>query len=311
MKYHAFDLAKAIHESLGINEQAILCRSSKLMEVDNIDSRIWRHAHPRPWYVTERDIPGRQINALFEVSKRVVDWINKSAPCNHNIHVSTYRYMDIENFFDAQDICPYCMSYSLWFFHAEANLYGAMTAKSVDNYPFCATDFLVYLLSGIEPYLTPTWVATNSAKAYIPEQDMSVWFYKRGLEVSFIDIVRFTLRIQSKLRQLWSGHIDYYPVSWYSQWFPDCLYSADINDGHLYFYYEHEHPLDKFKPRVKPSIDYACIKYQRFHEKHRRDRSWSNFSKIPGAGLTVDLFMLHHVGFKQFLQTLLPRVERG
>lgn len=302
---HDHELAILSKYSRSLYECDVLCKTFLIQETNDINELFLHNSHPRPWYMCEGEISKKHVMAIYRIASNVADWIAKHTSNNHEIHLSTYRYMKIQDLFGAKGLCPYCMAYSIWFYHVQAVLYGIKTVNTVDDYPFCENDDLYDFFSGIEPVIyAPKSLSNNGS--YVLKESGSMWFYCRGLELSFIDILRFTLRLRNKLREYWLGNIDYYPISNFNRGSSSRIYSASVIDERLYFYYIDEHPLNKIKAKKIPFIRDECIKYQQFHSQNRRDRGWSKFQSIPGSGLTYDMFLSHHTGFKKFLQQLVP-----
>jgi len=300
---------------LGIKNFSCRRRITKLFPIEDAHERIERNNFL--FYRTDRfkrdttKRPLQIVRAEFEAMRYIVDWIFRHTPESHRIHIVSQRYSDLDHYFLGPNPCPYCMALSLWFFHVAAHKYGAFVADRINDYPFW---------SGMERgsptrfgsdhgFYTGCIPTINIGSEYFNvEAGFSFWFYRRGLEISFLDIINLSFIL--------IGYLDKYrnssePKSYYHNEYRntvyDCqYYSTIVIDGHLHFCYENEHPIDEFSPMEIPNIGSSCEEFKEYHERRSIDRNIPILGEISGGKLTYNNFVSLHLNFKKYLQQLWP-----
>ena len=232
----------------------------------------------------------------FLVMQRVVTWIARQTGHKHTIHVDNYRFFRINDLIKGPNPCPFCLAFSLWIFHAIAVNYSEKFIVYLNHFPFCyeAENYLF-----LESYKPKIWFDNP---AYYVSETFASWFYRRGLEISFLAILQFAFRLLIQLDRLRKDRKDKVYFEDQVQNLSDRLYWAEINDDKLYFYYEHEHPLDRYIPDTISNLDELCHAYHVHHDKYKIDKGHIAIETISNGGLTYDEFYDLHTSIKCLLE---------
>jgi hypothetical protein len=292
--------------SLNIHRYEIRYKTAELIPTErNVKDIDQKEYNPKPW-VQEicQDITltsKQQLLADFQAIQYVAGWITRHSSCEHQIHIASYRYLTLHDFIVAPDPCPYCLAFSLWFFHMASKHYGKGTSHVIHYYPFlfsvCESDS-VY--GTCEPLIYDNGMYFNA------DPDFAIWFYQRGLIISFLDLLRvaFELLRQLEIYRNNSGKI--YPVSpKLNRESTDQFYAADTQGRRFYFYYENDHPLEEYVPKSINNVHAVCHRYQNYHAEHKRDANTICFKIIPEVGFSHQTFLSLHRQFKEYLTSLL------
>ena len=304
--------------NLGIKTFSCRRRTTKLFHIKDTHEKIERIARNNfLFYRTDRfkrDASKRPLQIArteFETMKYIIGWIFRHTPESHKIHIVSHRYADLDYYFLGPNPCPYCMALSLWFFHVAAHKYGAFVADRINDYPFW---------SGIERgsrtrfgsnhgFYTGCIPTINIGSEYFNvDTDFSFWFYRRGLEISFLDIINFSFILIDYLdRYRNSSEPRSYYHNEYRNTIYDCqYYSTIVIDERLHFYYENEHPIEEFSPMKESKLGSNCKDFREYHERRSIDRNIHILGEISGGNLTYKDFVSLHLNFKKYLQKLWP-----
>lgn len=251
----------------------IRCRSTRL-------SRIEYPSDPRPAADRETERWQRFSHPTigYAVTQRIVAWIARYAPSTHQLHVASYRYLRMRDLIHAPPLCSYCFAFSLWFFHCAAVAMAIGAEDAVDDYPFLNESGGFMFLSPIEPQVViyDDYYKTTDA--------FSAWFYRRGLELSFLDMLRFAVFFGEQLATYRAGdQTQYRPYARQSS--NDFLYLATVSEEQLYFYYENLHPLDVYRPPQRTDLNSTCMESARYHAVHKLDDTPVTLDPIPAGPL--------------------------
>lgn len=276
-------------KSLNIHTHESHQRSARLSPIAHVNDEIQRqmvsHTLGEELHAVENNPPWTRMKADFMVMQAIAQWIAQHTSRKHHVNIASYRYLSLDYFLDAPDPCPYCLALSLWFFHTSARLYGKTTNRIIDDYPFCTAGRLHEFFSGCVPY------AHCDGDYFKVDSAFAAWFYRRGLEISFVDMLRFAFDFLKQVRLYRENTSAFKEIPPYqSNDFPERLCSFEVADGRIHFYYENEHPLDNYIPERISSLEKQCQRYQKFHNAHRRDRNKIIIGKIPEAELSFDIY---------------------
>jgi len=243
----------------------------------------------------------RLLKPDFKVMQYIVSWISRQTPCRHQIHIADYRHLVTKDFFDRPDPCPYCLALSLWFFDTASKKYSQFYVDSINIYPFCWEAGFNNFYNISEPYLTHDF-----RDRFILNKNFTIWFYRRGLEISFVDILRFTFdllrRIQGYRRNDQPSNFNsfyHYPRD-----FLDRQCSTSVIDSRFFFYYENEHPLESYVPPKFSKLDTQCRNYYRYLSECHDKVARFDYA-IPTSEFTYDTFLSLHQEFRMLLKHLL------
>jgi len=239
----------------------------------------------------------QSINSLFKILVYIVNWIHQHASKKHTIYISSYRYLPTHYFTGAPDPCPYCMALSLWFFNAVANIYGNQTTLKINNYPFCIENGLNYFHRASTPF-----VYTNNTYYKLEESFVS-WFYRRGLLISFLAILRFSFDFITQINNYRKSDKDYFLIPNRDDIFSDQYCQTKLSNNRLYFYFENENPLSSYQPRPTPKIDNICRKFIAYLANHKIDRN-IDIGAISSSRLKYVEFSLLIHNFRKYILNL-------
>lgn len=291
--------------ALNIKLHNIHCKQSKIIPLSKGEeelNQVLRDLPVNGFCEIQNDIiksSAKQLAIDFAVMRNIVSWIARHTPSKHQIHVTSYRDMDMERLLKAPDPCPYCLALSLWFFHIASLHYGPNTTETIDSYPFFSNIGFDRFLHVCEPYF---WVEDRHFRS---DPEFASWFYQRGVILSFVDILRFAFDLLRQLHLYKSSDKRYLQASPYKgRIFSDQYYLADLNEEHLSFYYENEDPLDAYQPENIPNIDNLCRKYRESRTFYYALKSESFDIMIPNKGLSHDIFLSLHVNFGKYIQAM-------
>ena len=304
--HHHPELTQDRLNSLYITTIKLNCKSAKVSEycgirsVERIDLPAWNDE-------ASNDIFKKMPHLLrndYQVMHHIASWIQHRTPHNHQLHISTYRYLNVGDFVKGPNPCPYCLSVSLWFFHVSSKHYGNNIANRINDYPFCSLNGINNFYDGCEPSIVTNFYDFFETSHYytVNDDDFVTWFYRRGLEVAFVDILRFVLDMFGKLQGYRESGLYFTPSPYDGRSFSDQYCAVEIKNRLLLFYYENEHPLDKYKPAGIPDIKKLCCTYDEHHEKNKRDHNPVRFDEIKETGLTKRCFKSLHDSFRYYIR---------
>jgi len=248
-------------ESLCIKAVNIHCQRSRLtplkerhqMFSNNWPERRWEKDQHSSLTISEK------IISEYKVTNRIVHWI-QSHFNEHQIIIQNYHNDYMLQHDEKSRPCPFCMAFSLWFFHLACSHYERGEHDPTGNYAICHRFEFKSFFSIGEPAIK------YRDEFYGLDLEFVKWFYPRSLEILFVDLMRFSMAACNNIdnTELWRRQL----LKQFSRIFSDRFYASDIRNQTFHFYYEHEHPLDHIELQ-KP-----------------------NFSSV-NCGLSIDLFMQH------------------
>ncbi len=202
-----------------------------------------------------------RLRDQYNVMRQIVNWIGEKTSRNHLLHISSYRHLYASNVLGGPTFCPYCMALSLWFFYSSCDVYARNKSEKFNDYPFLVP------IEARPPYIYDIAIDIESPHGYwashVPTDGFSSWFYRRGLEVLYISLLKISFELalySSNPNQIFVGAqssiLDNEPTEKY------CSYT--IKNGKLLFFYEHEHPLELITPKQLPHIESQCKRFQMY-----------------------------------------------
>jgi len=242
----------------------------------------------------------------YTVTRRIISWASKHSAAGHKLTITSYRYLGLKELIDAPLFCPYCMAFSLWFFNVAAKHYRRSISDRVNDYPFLIQSQYDFFLNVCNPVISIRH--KNDCMKYIPEKQFSEWFYQRGLETSFIDIVGFLLYMREQIEIHKNNHTSDYQLRLNLQKFDrliPCRFCLPPRiNSKLYYYYLSDRPLNHFSTQEQPDADKSCQTYQEYHKHNKLDANRITFSNINSTELRYDLFIELHEQFQAYLQEI-------
>lgn len=201
----------------------------------------------------------------YQVMRAILAWIERqSSP--HQPHIIDYRYAKPWQFTLGPEACPYCLALSLWYFHVTARHFDAYYGAHLNQYPFANAYGFDGFFEVSEPYLH-----AGHDEVYYADRSFTAWFYRRGLELLYLGIVRFAFEMAEDYGK-WRIDPDQFDVivprkDHYRPHYEGACAARRI--GHvLTFCYEHEHPLAHFCP---PPMMYSAQRCRRFFAWAQKD----------------------------------------
>lgn len=279
------EFTKARLKALHIDFKPVRHRSTSLIPLDiKEEEACWI----RKGLLAIEDIPQSHLESGFIVMQNILKWVWNDTQHNHRVHLSGYGPVHIRDFLVEPDPCPYCLALSLWF-NDLAYQYFVYTFLYSDNHYrayFCWEGGLNKFYEVCEPA-----ISFNYSEKYKMNIRFSTWFYRRGLEISFLDILRFCFKLLERLKTYrQSSDRSYYYYSYLNREFPDQFCATEIIDDQFHFYYENEHPLDIYATPFIPRLEAKCLEYHRQHIK-RYGNIIECHNIEPTESLTIDLFL--------------------
>ncbi|MEW8645705.1 MAG: hypothetical protein AB2563_06375 [Candidatus Thiodiazotropha endolucinida] len=274
-------------KSLHINFKPVLKRSSELIASDILYHRNF-DKYGKDEKIDTKDIPGSHIKSVYSVTQRILKWIFKHTQHDHEIHLVKYPQYGVVHFLQQPDPCPCCLAFSLWFYETAYQIYFPNIVYR-DNHTsayFCWESGLQKFYEIFEPAIT-----VNQSKTYILSKSFSRWFYRRGLEISFIDILRFCFVLLDRIKRFRPDVLrGYFYASYLNRMFNDQLSSTVVIDNQLYFFYEKEHPLNSFGT---PNIDDLYTQCSKFHGQLDEYNGFKldSYEISPNTVLTLDEYV--------------------
>jgi len=230
----------------------------------------------------------------YQVMKNIIEWIHLNASENHRIHLEHYHYLDMYALRKLPCLCPYCIALSIWFFYIAWRQYDPFYCRRSMNYEFLfQSGYLGFYPAG-EPILTV------EKDKFVMDKNFTGWFYRRGLEILFLDILQYMFNLSNRLEKYKKGNRDYYnpknrpPIL-------DRYCSYDLSNDNFNFYYENEHPLNEFLPPDFQDINKTC---DIFHQKlWSRDGPSFDFNiTLSSSEFTYKKFNVIHENFREFVK---------
>lgn len=284
---------KALH----IRQRAIKSRSSPLSKVKPPEVR---EMTPRreALLLTITKISSRKLKEDFKAMRNIVAWFHKKDP-QHRLKLSSYRHFDEDHFLSADDFCPYCLALSLWFFHTATKRYGHYYTSHINMYPFWDEAQLPGFFDVCKPHLR-----APDGRFYCLSPGFSDWFYRRGLEVLFVYILRHVLDWRRRLyRYKASQHLeDYYPDQ--SLDFPEQLCLPVIKGNQFVLFYKNEKPIEDLEIEDVKLERKSCYQYHQYKQKAVGGAKFNYIVKRDGFDFPE--FLALHEKFRGFLQTEMP-----
>ncbi|MBT3015965.1 MAG: hypothetical protein N0C84_22850 [Candidatus Thiodiazotropha taylori] len=291
-------------ETLHVSLDPVLYKTSKLVKCGS--KPIYRNVMP------DEDCDyyyNLKLESDYSIITMILSWIANHTGNEHLVHISSYRNINLKNIVDGPTICPYCMAVSLWFFHITALRYGRYFINTVDNYPFC-NEAGYNLLNVDIPYIRKTF-----DDYYVLDRNFSTWFYRRGLIVLFIDILKFTIDLYRYripyLRKIRQYH-HYTPLT-YSYDRQSCsdreFYSEIIHDVY-HFFYKSEHPLNHLDLPINDFSKTRCRKYHKYLNYHISHMDRFNYT-LNVKDFCYDSFIELQETFKKYMTHSLYIYSRG
>ena len=278
------EIAEAIGRSLDMHFPIPLCKKTRYFDdKDNID-QLFMLVPLRPLAqsrLLEENNESHESRYLaeYDAANYILRWITRHTAPLHRVQVSSYRHLSLSDLESAPELCPYCLAFSLWYFHTLTLLGKDSLVGFVDHYPFLREWGVFQLIESHEPLVQLDYIHYFSV-----EKDFSDWFYRRGLEVSFIGILQLAFDLLNHIRKKTSSPKSIsHPHIHYTSKAIDGGYSLILtkSTGVLEFYYEREHPLEGYQPEPIPDIDSQCHTYHEHYLSHRRDGTKLPLTNLP------------------------------
>lgn len=293
------DFPNAKLRALGLSTYRVAWRTAQLLPVTPnddalLDSYIRSHQHGVIRTIDPQRT-GYRLVALWGVLRQVTNWIRRQTSIDHPLQITSYRWMEMYELVDGPDICPYCLAFSLWLLHSFAACNRREMAAAIDAYPFCVLGGLDYFLSASEPF-----VLVNYQRRFKTDAAFTSWYYRRGLLISFVDVLRFAFDLQRQLRHYRENLEDRRLSRFKDRVFPDRYCYVDLYNEWLIFYYENENPLDGFASPRNVHADDICRKYQQYYSASTRGKKKVFFEPIAATDLTGKDFLKLKNSFSEF-----------
>lgn len=229
------------------------------------------------------------LRSDFHVMKRILSWIRKQTNKNHQIHISSYRHLALKDLLKGPLPCQFCMALSLWFFYYASIKYGKNYIIDTNDYPFCREcGYINFYDVSENNTINYQWKSH-----YKIEGAFSIWHYRRGLEVSFIDIFRFT---QHLFRERSHCNKLYFSI----RKFTDQSCMIDIKHNKLHYYYEHEYLLNELRISRVTKNDYHCNNHRQYLNEEIRTILPFDIN-VRSRNFTYNDFMILHKKFREFI----------
>lgn len=290
-------LSSARMAELHIAYKPVRHRTTSLIPADSaselpfrrwIDTDLAVYVIKSQWYLA----------ADFEAMKYIVSWIARHT-ASHPVYIHGFRNRDTNYFVKAPDCCPYCLALSLWFFNAAVRQCIVRYAGDVNHYPFCQQGQMGDFLIAREPHLM-----TYRGGIFYMAKNFAMWFYRRGLEIMFMDILQrvFKWRKQIKMLRKHDSVLCEQQRCWTND-APDERCSSAIIGDRFYFFYENEHPLDHYTPPTIPGIDSLCEAHRRHLSAIRRKFDIFDY-EIPQPDFSYAAFLTLFQEFNALVQRI-------
>ncbi len=227
---------------LSIQPERVYRRTTPLIPLADVDMAFQTTPQPVNQHrMALSALPRRKLVAQRQVMRYLAAWIMRRTQPTHQVHITNYRHLSLTHFIDGPDPCPYCMALSLWFFHVSAKHCGVQYSKHINNYPFLWE-------IGCDSFLNidELLLAFDEKHLFCTSNIFSSWFYRRGLEILYIDLLRSVFNLFEWIeRARKSGQRYFYrpplpPMRTFEAQF--CF--STVRDNTFSFYYQHEHPLE-------------------------------------------------------------------
>lgn len=253
-------------QRLGLATRPLRCKTARLTP---------RFAHPpAPSLRRTNTRRGRDLSAprrkrhrvaILVVAQRIAAWIARHSATGHRIALMSYRGLQLADLVDGPDLCPYCLAFNLWLFRATATCEHA-NGDQLASYPFCEQAGYTRCLDAGDPLIWDTTDAVLTA-----DLKFRSWYYRRALELAFVDRLHFALDLRRKLLLYRNEPTRLHVIPYASAANPDRYYAAAIRGGRLDFYYEHTHPLQAFDTPIEDDVAQRCSQV-----------SWYYALRVPG-----------------------------
>lgn len=241
-----------------------------------------------------------RLREEYKVMHHIIKWI-KNHDSGHQLHITNYRDLDTDHFIKGPKICIYCLTLSLWYFHITSKHYGAHYKLTTRDFEFCKENHFPEFLNVNNPILI-----LYNTKQYEMNKKFSNWFYRRGLEVLFINILRNVLDWHRRLEEYQNNRKrEVLRFSSVVEIFPEQLCSTTLDDEYFTCFYENEHPLDNFKEKKISGITKKCKKYHQYQNENY-DLLVRFNHKLQANKFTFSAFLNLHHEFTYFIQEEIP-----
>lgn len=244
----------------------------------------------------------RTLEEDFRVTRRIIAWIAGHTR-GHPLVITDYRGLSLQYFRQAPPPCPYCLALSLWFFHVASERYAYYYERNIDDYPFCQGPGYVEFFDASEPY-----VLGGGDCIYRTGASFTRWFYRRGLEMLFLSLLRGIIAWCERLERYRDGKSStvFQRELRNDPPFVDTEYMTHVVGTTLTYYYGDEHPLDAYQPPDLVAITDRCHTYNKYHQEPPLMlgpcRSTHFKHVIDRKNLTYTEFIVLHGRFHELLK---------
>lgn len=233
----------------------------------------------------------------YSVMRRILLLFNHHINKNHQLHITSYRYISHEHLLQGPPPCLFCLTLSLWFYNMASQKYGWKYWMKTDEFPLTKsarpkTFFWVPDVAVLDNNYVN--VESRGFHTYTISPRFTGWFYRRGLEIAFVKSFLFAQELISDLRN--NQLLENRPAIIE----PDQYYFFQRIKNKLIFFYEHEHPVDEI---TVPHVPYNAATCKKHHQylKTIIDKTAYFDAPLPKTPLRGKDFYAIHKAFYHFL----------
>ena len=237
----------------------------------------------------------------YLVMIRIIEWIHKNTPHNHELHLSDYLFLNLQSFVDDPEPCAYCLALCLWFNNTAWRIHDPFHYKKRPSYDYLNRSGFGEFFEVGEPCL----MIENDGE-FILSENFTEWFYCRSLELDFIDILSFIIELIKRTKQhkdqlkynlkKYDSRYTFIDLTGLRKPLLDQHYAINLIQDKLFFFYENESPLNAYNPSWYSKTDTICEVFHDNYNAKYRD-IYINDRLISSTGITRDVFIDMHMNF--------------
>lgn len=199
----------------------------------------------------------------YRVMKRIIRWICSRTAGKHKLHLYDYSTISLRWMTQEPLPCPYCLALSIWFLYMMKSLYAPLSNCQRPLKSFLTESNYKYFYPVGEPCI----LIKNNGFVY-SDKRFSGWYYRRCLEIAFIDIMSYVddllyrlkrIKYEPKLMTPYSGR-GTRVIKLYRPYLPQKYdkYALNIFNDKMVFFYKYENPLEDYVPEKIGRVTNQC-----------------------------------------------------
>ena len=244
------------------------------------------------------DNPKSIVLSDYAVMRRILSLFGKHINKNHKLHIISHRCITYEHLYNGSPPCLFCLALSLWFYNIASQKYGYDNWMDINEFPILKSARFDSLLWVPEVEIYEDRYLPMHAKRTLHNYKISPkftsWFYRRGLEIAFIEIFSF---VQELLTDLQRGKS---PENRPKVIYPDQYYLTNRIKDKLFFICEHDHPIEQLLlPRI-PYNDSICKEHHHYLKKTIFKDAYFDVN-VSTNPLKLDDFYRIHKAFSHYI----------